>query len=271
MNQEVLIIVACVLIIICILIYVRMQLRKNKVEKYSFFYNKIVFLNDNFELKYFIKQLEFHKKYKSKAAVQKASLSDAAIQYVSENLTYIENLIEEYKKSEKQYENYKKALKKILETEFDYSRIKFNKMLFSSPENFIELEAKMIKNIIFDNRNQLSLYVYADYTSPKGKNYWCKEFTYSFSSILNFIETVKQHEEYMKSAKYQRSILSDSLRYDVLKRDKFTCQLCGASSKKDGVKLEVDHIFPVSKGGKTEMKNLQTLCERCNRGKSDKY
>jgi len=75
----------------------------------------------------------------------------------------------------------------------------------------------------------------------------------------------------MKSAKYQRSILSDSLRYDVLKRDNFTCQICGASAKKDGVKLEVDHICPVSKGGKTEISNLQTLCERCNRGKSDKY
>lgn len=271
MKQEVLIIITCILAIICIFIYVRMELRKNKVKNQSFFYKKIVFLNDNFELDYFIKQIEFHKKYKSKAAVQKASLEDAAIQYISENLVYVEKLIEEYKKSEKQYENYKKALKKILETEFDYSRIKVNKILFSSLENFINLETKMIKKIIFDNKNLLSLYVYVDYTSPKGRNYWCKDFTYSVSNILDYIKTVKHHEEYMKSAKYQRSILSDSLRYDVLKRDNFTCQICGASSKKDGVKLEVDHIFPVSKGGKTEMKNLQTLCERCNRGKSDKY
>ena len=52
-------------------------------------------------------------------------------------------------------------------------------------------------------------------------------------------------------------------------RDLFTCQICGSSAK-DGVRLEVDHIVPVSKGGKTEMSNLQTLCERCNRGKRDK-
>ena len=45
--------------------------------------------------------------------------------------------------------------------------------------------------------------------------------------------------------------------------------LCGASAN-DGVKLEVDHIVPVSKGGKSTMDNLQTLCERCNRGKRDK-
>lgn len=67
----------------------------------------------------------------------------------------------------------------------------------------------------------------------------------------------------------QRRLMSDSLRYDVLRRDGFRCQICGATQK-DGVKLHVDHIYPVSKGGKTEMSNLRTLCERCNMGKSDK-
>ena len=63
--------------------------------------------------------------------------------------------------------------------------------------------------------------------------------------------------------------MTDSLRYDVLKRDGFKCQICGASAQ-DGATLHVDHIIPVSKGGKTEMSNLQTLCDRCNLGKSNK-
>ena len=67
----------------------------------------------------------------------------------------------------------------------------------------------------------------------------------------------------------ERSKLSASLRYDILKRDGFKCQICGATIK-DGVKLHVDHIFPVSKGGKTEPNNLRTLCDKCNLGKSDK-
>ncbi|HIS15474.1 MAG TPA: HNH endonuclease [Candidatus Scatomorpha merdavium] len=34
--------------------------------------------------------------------------------------------------------------------------------------------------------------------------------------------------------------------------------------------LEIDHIIPVSKGGRTAEENLQTLCWKCNRAKSDK-
>ena len=67
----------------------------------------------------------------------------------------------------------------------------------------------------------------------------------------------------------QRRLMTDSLRYDVMQRDGFRCQICGATAK-DGYKLHVDHIIPVSKGGKTEMNNLRTLCERCNTGKGAK-
>ena len=63
--------------------------------------------------------------------------------------------------------------------------------------------------------------------------------------------------------------MNDDIRYNVLKRDNFTCQICGATAK-DGAKLHVDHIIPIARGGKTVMSNLQTLCERCNMGKSDK-
>ena len=55
--------------------------------------------------------------------------------------------------------------------------------------------------------------------------------------------------------------MTDSLRYDVLKRDGFRCVICGRTAE-DGVKLHVDHIKPVSKGGKTEYENLRTLCDQ---------
>lgn len=60
------------------------------------------------------------------------------------------------------------------------------------------------------------------------------------------------------------------LRFLVNRRDRFTCRACGRSpSVEPGVILHVDHIKAWSKGGETTMENLQTLCQRCNIGKSD--
>jgi len=64
--------------------------------------------------------------------------------------------------------------------------------------------------------------------------------------------------------------VSLSLRLKVLNRDNFKCVFCGKSPATDfGTKLHIDHISPFSKGGKSTLENLQTLCEECNLGKSD--
>jgi ATP adenylyltransferase len=59
--------------------------------------------------------------------------------------------------------------------------------------------------------------------------------------------------------------IPDSLRFVVLKAAKGKCQLCGTSAKE--CPLDVDHTIPRSRGGKTELANLQALCSKCNRSK----
>lgn len=66
----------------------------------------------------------------------------------------------------------------------------------------------------------------------------------------------------------KRVALSKSLRFEVFKRDLFTCQYCGR--KAPDVILEVDHIKPVSKGGDNSIENLVAACWDCNRGKGAK-
>ena len=64
--------------------------------------------------------------------------------------------------------------------------------------------------------------------------------------------------------------VSDRLRFKVFKRDCFMCALCGRSpARAAGLELEVDHVVAYSRGGETEVDNLQTLCKECNRGKAD--
>lgn len=60
------------------------------------------------------------------------------------------------------------------------------------------------------------------------------------------------------------------LRFVVMKRDKFKCKMCGRSPvTHPKITLETDHIIPYSKGGETIVENLQTLCSKCNQGKSN--
>jgi ATP adenylyltransferase len=62
--------------------------------------------------------------------------------------------------------------------------------------------------------------------------------------------------------------VSGTLRYEVLKRARFRCELCGVSA--DVRALEVDHIVPRVRGGKDDPDNLQALCYSCNSMKRDR-
>lgn len=63
----------------------------------------------------------------------------------------------------------------------------------------------------------------------------------------------------------ERKPIGKKRRFEVFKRDKFTCQYCGR--KAPDVVLEVDHIKPVAEGGNNGILNLITSCRDCNRGK----
>lgn len=95
------------------------------------------------------------------------------------------------------------------------------------------------------------------------KNYcsWGKEKYGDGLTLLN---------KWLDLAKPKRKPIKPSLRFQVLKRDGYRCQMCGVTAK-DGATLEIDHITPVSKGGSNDADNLQVLCRDCNAGKSDSW
>lgn len=66
----------------------------------------------------------------------------------------------------------------------------------------------------------------------------------------------------------KRKAIPKKIRFEVYKRDKFTCQYCGQSAPE--IILQIDHIIPHSKGGSNEILNLVASCEDCNAGKSDR-
>lgn len=70
-----------------------------------------------------------------------------------------------------------------------------------------------------------------------------------------------------EGAARKRKPVSKRTRFEVFKRDRFTCQYCG--SKPPEVVLHLDHIVPVVEGGSNDTTNLVTSCQDCNLGKSD--
>jgi len=107
--------------------------------------------------------------------------------------------------------------------------------------------------------------------------YLVKEISHTYSTNYSFLNnrflqlesigfecTIKEYNSYN-----QRKLMTKELRNQVAIRDNFTCQHCGKYMP-DGVGLHIDHIIPISKGGKSVASNLQVLCSKCNGSKSNK-
>jgi len=75
----------------------------------------------------------------------------------------------------------------------------------------------------------------------------------------------KANELYGEMDNTKRELIPDDVKEAVWRRDQGQCVQCNSNEK-----LEFDHIIPVSKGGSSTARNIQLLCEKCNREKSNK-
>lgn len=109
------------------------------------------------------------------------------------------------------------------------------------------------------------------YESPQGNSNSSCAIDLTPGNIKGLIAHIQGEIENKQSKAQQRSLMTPKLRNSIKQRDNYTCCNCGNSILNEpNLLLEVDHITPIAKGGKTEYYNLQTLCWRCNRRKSDK-
>lgn len=90
-------------------------------------------------------------------------------------------------------------------------------------------------------------------------------------TIIELIKALENKLTIGAFIKEQRTLMTKKLREFIKTRDNFTCCNCDNSTEiEPNLLLEIDHIIPVSKGGETIEENLQTLCWKCNRAKSNK-
>ena len=168
------------------------------------------------------------------------------------------------------------ALKAAALDETGYNHDITNEDLFNDIANMWAL--KGCQPTTSDVRKGLSKY---------GLNTFCRRFggwNNTLKAFINYInsdelnditqspkEIDKKKIEKFNGRKTNRDI-NLRLRYKIMLRDNFKCCICGANPASDPtVTLHVDHIIPWSKGGETVEENLQTLCSKCNIGKSDVF
>ena len=84
-----------------------------------------------------------------------------------------------------------------------------------------------------------------------------------FEQIKKQVELYEKFEEAPQPEK--REPIPEDVKFEVWRRDGGKCVICGSQKN-----LEFDHIIPFSKGGSSTARNLQLLCQDCNRHKSDK-
>lgn len=109
-------------------------------------------------------------------------------------------------------------------------------------------------------------------TTVRGQALTSKSKTFSAQEVQEIIAKLKDKENgfyrdpeiWQSIARVERGKVTNKIRFMIYDRDGYRCRRCGSKSN-----LEIDHIFPIAKGGKTTLDNLQTLCHYCNAAKSD--
>ncbi|PWT28412.1 HNH endonuclease [Butyrivibrio fibrisolvens] len=269
---DIIIIIAIITILVIFLWLTIQTIRKririkyaNLVFQYSSRYKAITNLNSLYLFNVLEKKYNYRWFVNSKQKYDRFDFRKQFKETVRENPSYFLTISEKAAYNNDLYKKYKNEVIKLPDfSEKNGSRLKYNFKRFSKYEHKIcdnELLHPVI-NPIFECTVR--------YTSPAGRNSYCNFRSFSSDMIYSLIDEIQKDNKRKDSTAYQRSLMTPTLRYNILKRDGFKCLLCGRSAE-DGIKLHVDHIIPVSKGGKTIYSNLRTLCNECNQGKSDKY
>jgi len=137
----------------------------------------------------------------------------------------------------------------------------------------MEDEAGFYSRLGFANIDESVLVVEYTFSYTSGGGMAKRKFTVPMTeeTIVDLIKALEEKLTISAFTKEQRALMTNKLRDFIKKRDNFTCCSCGNSIHTEpNLLLEIDHIIPVSKGGYTIEENLQTLCWKCNRAKSNK-
>ncbi len=264
-------ITVCSVAILAVFISWYLKKKRMLVMESSVYYHEVEELNsrysfheDIFDRGCYVYTYEFN----TKQRYDRYSLEDVMDILLQDELWTFEKAIKDVDENKKEYERYCAELEGF-HSEITEEECKLYKIRYSW---YLKTEQKLVEKIVKKPILSIEVDCGKEYTSPAGRNHYEDGRIFDDGEVREMVDAARDYEIKKNSEDYRRRMernrITAKKRYQVMHRDKFRCQLCGAREE-DGVRLHVDHIIPVSKGGTSDMDNLRTLCDRCNLGKGD--
>lgn len=191
----------------------------------------------------------------------------SCLDYLTYQLVYkqkeVSSALKKTLENKSKFDAYLKEIKESCPyNEWDTTELLKNKARLARYER-IEMEGAKRRPVV-----SFGIWVSLDLTNINGVRRRTKTDHFNAEEIKNVINRLNQkrgsyyvnQDIWQSICRVERGKVTNRLRFAVYARDGYRCRYCGRKTDD----LEVDHIRPISKGGKSTLDNLQTLCHRCN-------
>ncbi len=184
----------------------------------------------------------------------------------------VEKEINNFNYNKEKYKSYCKEISEI--SEFGKYVEENNKL---NKNYLLKIEKELFNQMVLKPATNFKIHVVLCCSKINGVVYRNKKQDFSSEQITLLIKRLNNKnrdfyndkEIWNALCRVERGRVSNKMRFSIYQRDGYRCCRCGRSEESDY--LEIDHIKPIAKGGKSTYNNLQTLCRRCNKNKGDTY
>lgn len=258
-----------IIVIISIIVFIIILINKSKkfINEHSISIRKIKELNERYIFKE-IKSFEFEESFDNEIYYNKLNTEDLLVYDLIKNKEEVKNNISSTIYNMNQYDLYLFDIKNIKnlgqydtddKPKFNYLLLKLEQSIFNNLIQKPTIDYKLKVTIVLTNINQ-------DIIEKRYYYFDIEEIEEVISRLENKTnERYNDKEIWDSICRIERAKVTNRMRFAIYNRDGYRCCRCGRKTND----LEIDHIMPISKGGKTHPDNLQTLCKRCNMEKSN--
>lgn len=194
--------------------------------------------------------------------------------YLIYQLQYLSpKVLDQVKKVDSNRQKYPNYLCEVNALQFGQFQCPIGKLKL---DKLLSTEKSIVEKAVQTPVTQFNVTVTLYCSKINGRIYDCKNQSFCAEEVFSFINRLKNksgtfyndRDIWNSLCRVERGKVSNKMRFSIYERDGYRCRRCGISE--GYATLEIDHIIPISKGGKSTYDNLQTLCRACNYEKGNK-